>query len=233
VSERDRNVMMLQSVADGLGDLRDEMVFVGGATIPLYLPTDEEGIEYEARATEDVDCAVEIASLQEYHSLEEDLRARGFYQAPTEEAPICRWVFHGITVDVMPTDESILGFANRWYGPGIDAAERIALAGGGEIRVFTVHHMLASKAEAFQGRGQGDFESSKDFEDFVTVLDGRPSVRQELADAPRDVRDYLREIVREWDASEEFAQTLIGHLPAPRRNLQGTRRVLDILRNIG
>jgi hypothetical protein len=224
---------MLQTVAYGLGDLRDEMVFVGGATIPLYLPADEEGIDYEARATEDVDCAIEIASLQAYHSLEEDLRSRGFCQARGDDVPICRWRIDGITVDVMPTDESILGFANRWYGPGIRAAEGTLLPDGREIRIFTVHHLLASKAEAFQGRGQGDFESSKDFEDFVTVLDGRPAVRQELADAPDEVRDYLREVIREWEAREEFAQTLIGHLPAPRRNLQGARRVLDILRNIG
>jgi len=225
--------MMLQTVADGLGDLRDEMVFVGGATIPLYLPAEDEGIEYEARATEDVDCTIEVASLQEYHSLEESLRARGFFHTPGDDVPICRWVFDGITVDVMPTEESILGFANRWYPPGIHAAERTVLPDGDEIRVFTVHHMLASKAEAFRGRGEGDFEGSKDFEDFVTVLDGRPAVRQELADAPQDVRDYLREVVHEWEAREEFAQTLMGHLPAPRRNLNGARRVLDILRNIG
>ena len=33
------NILMLQTVAGGLGELRDEMVFVGGAVAELYADT--------------------------------------------------------------------------------------------------------------------------------------------------------------------------------------------------
>lgn len=32
-----------------------------------------------------------------------------------EGAPLCRWVQHEMTLDLMPLDETILGFSNRWY----------------------------------------------------------------------------------------------------------------------
>src|ERR1700730_9784238 len=34
----------------------------------------------------------------------------------SEGAPICRWAHDDLRFDVMPTDERILGFSNRWLG---------------------------------------------------------------------------------------------------------------------
>lgn len=61
---------MLVVVAKGLRGLKERVVFVGGATIELYVPP---------AATEgDVDCVVELASRTKYHELEADLRRLGF-----------------------------------------------------------------------------------------------------------------------------------------------------------
>ena len=103
-------------VADRLGDLRDEVVFLGGATVGLLI-TDPAAAA--VRPTKDVDVIVEVATWGEYAPLQDRLREHGFTEDTEEGAPLCRWVIEGIKVDVMPTNEAILGFSNRWYSPAM------------------------------------------------------------------------------------------------------------------
>ena len=53
------NIVMLQTVANGLGELKDEMVFVGGVVAELYA---DNPAASEIRPTIDVDCVIEISS---------------------------------------------------------------------------------------------------------------------------------------------------------------------------
>jgi hypothetical protein len=57
-----------------------------------------------------------------YHDIEKDLRLLGFTEDLREGAPICWWRVAGVTLDVMPTDKSILGFSNEWYPLAIASA---------------------------------------------------------------------------------------------------------------
>lgn len=68
------NIKMLQTVANGLGELKDEMVFVGGAVAQLYA---DNPAASEIRPTIDVDCVIEIRSKYQFAQLEENIRARG------------------------------------------------------------------------------------------------------------------------------------------------------------
>jgi hypothetical protein len=43
-----------------------------------------------------------------------------------------------------------------------------------------------------------DFYASHDLEDFVAIIDGREALLQEIAQAPRDLRDYLAEAALEF-----------------------------------
>jgi predicted nucleotidyltransferase len=161
MSAKQHNLHRLEIVAGGLKDLLDETVFVGGATIILYLP--ESLPDSQARPTDDVDCVVEISSRTEYAKLEKKLRTLGFKNVMDSGAPVCRWTYSGVTVDMMPTDPKILGFSNRWYKPGVEKAVKVSLPAGDEISIFTVPYFLASKVEAFLGRGKRDFYGSRDF----------------------------------------------------------------------
>ena len=80
----------------------------------------------------------------------------------------------------MPTNPDILGFANRWYGPAVDAAETITLPSGQIARMVSAPYFLATKLEAFDGRGHGDYLLSHDMEDLIAVLDGRFFLRSDL-----------------------------------------------------
>ncbi len=84
------NIIMLQTVANGLGDLRDEMVFVGGAVAELYA---DNPAASEITPTLDVDCVIEIGSRLQFAKLEENLRTKGFTNDISENAPICRWIY--------------------------------------------------------------------------------------------------------------------------------------------
>lgn len=92
--------------------LLDRLVFVGGCATALLI-TDPGATE--VRPTFDVDAIVEICSYGEYQGLSEKLRDLGFAEDFAPGAPICRWKCGNIQLDVMPTDESILGFSSRWY----------------------------------------------------------------------------------------------------------------------
>ncbi|AXY78401.1 hypothetical protein D3H65_32370 [Paraflavitalea soli] len=107
------NITRIKAVSNALGPLKSEVVFVGGATVSLY--ADRRAIE--VRPTEDVDIVVEIATKHEYAQLEERLRTMGFQNDITARF-VGRYLLPGIIVDVIPTDESISGFSNRWYEGG-------------------------------------------------------------------------------------------------------------------
>jgi predicted nucleotidyltransferase len=181
------NLDMLAVVAKGLKGLKERVVFVGGATIELYVA------DYapQARATDDVDCVVELGSRVQYHELEAELRQLGFSHPLAERAPICRWEYRGIPVDVMPSEGKVLGFTNRWYVDGMANARTAVLPDGQKIGIFTVGYLLASKISAFKDRGHGDFIGSRDMEDIITVLDGCPEVKDEIAKAPQPVQEFL------------------------------------------
>jgi len=96
------SALQLEIAAGLLGPILDEVVFVGGATVHLWL-TDPSAPP--ARATEDVDVICEVASRAEYYRLGDKLRERGLAEAV--DAPVlCRWLSSEprLVLDVMPTD---------------------------------------------------------------------------------------------------------------------------------
>ena len=106
----------LERVASILACVPDRFVFTGGATISLYI---DDILWDEVRPTKDVDCVVEIYSKVEYYSLAKRLREIGLQECTEQDAPLCRWVYQDLLVDVMPCDKEVLGFSNSWYKEGI------------------------------------------------------------------------------------------------------------------
>lgn len=166
----DENMIMLQTVAKGLEELKDEVVFVGGVVAQMYV-TDPAAAEI--RPTKDVDCVIELSSRLKYDQLEDRLRKKGFAN-DISEGVICRWIYKNIKVDVMPTDEKILGFSNIWYVEGIKNKIVKTLPDGEEIFVFSPEYFLAAKFEALKNRGSADLRQSHDFEDIIYILDINP-----------------------------------------------------------
>jgi hypothetical protein len=81
------NIEMLQIVADGLEELKEEVVFVGGAVAELYA---DDPASSDIRPTLDVDCVIELSSRLEHAKIEERLRSKKFAHNTSKGAPICR-----------------------------------------------------------------------------------------------------------------------------------------------
>ena len=104
---------------------------------------------------------------------------------------MCRWTIGAALVDIMPSEERVLGFGNRWYPEAIRSAELFSLPSGRTIKLITAPLFLATKLQAFGGRGHGDYQASHDLEDIVALVDGRPEIVHETAASTGALRDYL------------------------------------------
>lgn len=135
----DRNRQYLIETAKLLGPLLDKLVFVGGAVTGLLVTDSAAG---EPRVTVDVDAIAEILSYAEYAAFGDRLRSLGFSEDTTEGAPMCRWVQQLLILDVMPLDEDILGFSNRWYRAAMNAAVIHRISADLDIRVVTDSPLL-------------------------------------------------------------------------------------------
>jgi len=167
------------------------------------------------RVTHDVDVIVEVLSKNEYWQLEERLRELGCVQGIDEKVS-CRWNLDGVTLDVMPTDECILGFSNRWYSDAINKAETLLIGENLAIRLVTPAHFMATKLDAFFGRGKDDYWGSHDLEDIVTVVDGRAGILDELSVIEDALREYIAKSISGLIDTEGFREVLSGHLPPDR-----------------
>lgn len=98
-------------------ELRERLVFVGGCTTAFFVtdPITLEGV----RNTDDVDLIVDLSGPGKWPALVEALNARGFRES-AEDDVVCRFRLDGLRVDVMPDDEGVLGFSNRWYSLGME-----------------------------------------------------------------------------------------------------------------
>jgi hypothetical protein len=205
----DPNLRLLKEAARLLIPVLDELVFVGGCTTGLLISDEGAG---DVRSTFDVDAITEIASYADYVIFSERLRKLGFTEDTSADAPLCRWLNGDTKLDVMPLDETILGFSNRWYEAALGSAQEYELEPDLHIRVVTAPYFCATKIEAFRGRGKGDYLSSHDLEDLIAVVDGRPELVNELRSASGDVRSYIAGAICQMLKTNAFLDALPGHL---------------------
>jgi len=184
----------IRTVVRGLGHLLSDFVFVGDATLGFYVDDIPEKIR-DVRGSEDVDLIIEVTSRSEFAKIEESLRSRGFEHDTSRGAPICRFLYAGVKVDVMPTEASILSFSNRWYAEGIKNFVEVVISPESKIKILWAPFFVAAKFEAFKGRGKraGEYIYSRDLEDIVTLFDGRDGLIKELTSTGEPLRSYLYE----------------------------------------
>lgn len=222
----DPNLGLVGDVARALGGLCDRFVFLGGCATGLLI-TDHA--RPPVRVTRDVDIIVELASIVDYYKLQDELRDAGFRE---HDATICRWRVADIDVDVMPTNEEILGFSNRWYRLALETAHTIELPDHQKIRLVSPPLFVATKLEAFFGRGEGRFNDSRDIEDIVNVIDGRPEIVDEIRESSVEVRSYLQDEIETFLGIPEFLDALPWHFNGEPANQSRTTLVIERLRRI-
>ena len=178
---------IIKKVALALGELNEQAIYVGGATVGLYI---HDPAADDVRPTKDVDISLSIATLTELENIREDLNKKGFIQS-AEDTVICRFRYEDVSVDVMNTRAIGWAPANPWFEPGFLKKEKLEVEGQ-TIYVLPLAYFLATKFEAYNNRGQNEPRTSHDFEDIVYVLDNRTDIAEVLLSAPSDVRPFLK-----------------------------------------
>jgi hypothetical protein len=201
------DIATVAQVARGLGALLHNMAFVGGAIVSLY--ADDPAAD-DLRPTQDVDLAVSLLTYGEWGRLVAQLGERGFREDPSRH--IGSFVYEGISVDIMPDHAQALGVTNRWYAPAMQCLQHLTLASGPTIPLLAPPYFLATKLEAFEQRGAGDYRASPDFEDIMYVLDNRMCIVDELSLADEAVRQFIATAIRAFLNQPHADSYIIGHL---------------------
>lgn len=189
-----------------LGELRNDIVFVGGATVSLYADRMAE----EIRPTDDVDILVELWSVRDYAAFEEKLRHLGFTNDTTAKFA-GRYIIEGVIVDLMPISEDILGFSNIWYAGGFRAAIEKEIDEFHTVKIFPAPYFIAAKLEAFKNRGKADGRTSTDFEDIVYVLENTNSIWEEMKSTNKPLNKYLKEAFSQLLANQYLEEWIDAH----------------------
>ncbi len=196
----------IKIIAKALGELNEHAVFVGGATLPFYLP---EVYSSQARPTEDVDIVMEVIGQRKTWINEKTLRSKAFKHDTSEGAPTCRWLYQNFKVDIMSSDISAFGFTNRWYEEGIATAIEV-ITKPVSVRIFSLPYFLASKIVAFQSRGNSDFIGSKDMEDIISVLEvsSHEMLEGVLSASSKDIQIYLKDELTNFLNTSDFTDAI-------------------------
>ena len=201
---------MLRPVAEALGeDMLPHVAFVGGSTTALLItdPITRKAVRF----TEDVDLIVRVDGFAHWRQWQRKLLARGFTQH-MEDDIICRMRLGAIKIDLMPVDEKILGFTNRWYRSAIAHAKPCPLNDLITINLLSPVYFIATKLEAWRGRGNNDPMSSHDLEDIINLVDGREELAGEIMAASADVRGYIAAEFQSLLKHPDFDYAIQGNL---------------------
>ena len=203
-----QNITRIKSVHNALGHLQNDIVFVGGATISLYMDRASE----EVRPTDDVDILIEIATYPELEKVEEQLRKMGFKNDMYAKHAL-RYTIDNTVVDLMPTG-NVTGVTNIWYTDGYKNSVDFAIDDLTTVKIFSSVYFIASKLEAFKSPTReynNDGRQSKDFEDIVFILENRRSIWDELDKADDKLNSYLQKEFKRLLAIPYFEEWLDAH----------------------
>jgi predicted nucleotidyltransferase len=215
---------VIRKIALALGPLNEHVVFVGGATVGLYI--DDPAAE-DVRPTKDVDISLSIATLGELEAIREDLTRKGFKQS-SEDHVICRFRYEDIKVDVMNTKAVGWAPANPWFAPGFARCETIDIEDQ-HVQILPLPYFLASKFTAFEGRGSQEPRTSHDLEDIIYVFDNRTDIVEQLTAAPEDVKPYLIAQFQNIVSNRQMQEAIFGNLYFETREVRYKRLMNGIL----
>ncbi|MGH7653670.1 MAG: hypothetical protein ACREN6_03315 [Gemmatimonadaceae bacterium] len=166
----------IRVMAQSLGPVNSQLVFIGAAILPLLVTDDDRWSV--PRSTDDVDAVAATATYTQQALLEEALRSRGFkpsmdgrhigrYRAPD-----------GSAFDLSFAGDHPGGTGSMVDALAIETAETVE--GTPPIRHLSATGFFLMKQAAFRDRGRAKLFESKDLADLAVLLVGRTSLLVEM-----------------------------------------------------
>jgi hypothetical protein len=194
-------------VAKALEELNNEVVFVGGAMVSMYI--DDPAAE-DIRPTKDLDLTFQITTAGKLEALRERLIQKGFSQTQ-EYNVICRFRFDDLLIDVMSTQAVGWAPSNRWFMSGFKKAQPYDL-GEIKIQLLPLPYFLASKMEAFFDRGIRDLYASHDFEDILYIFNYTTNIVEHILNTDPEVAEYLKACIKRIMEDGSIRSVIPAHL---------------------
>jgi hypothetical protein len=228
----------ISAVASALGDLTDELVFVGGSSLILLVGDQPRE---ELRPTTDIDSIVDVDSYTALYEFEKRLEKRGFKRSDKLNNPICRWKLNDITLDVMPSKRISGHVTNRWYDEAIAHSTELGVDNGSKVKVISPGYFVATKLEAFKDRGNasdllgsissGEVEN-KDLEDIILLFDLLTPTEIFDNRLSQDAKSYIQKELKRLSKIQSLSDFVSRCLSAD-FNDQRSKRILDLFRHGG
>lgn len=202
------NKQVIQKIANALGELNNDVIYVGGATVSLYI---NDPAADDVRPTKDIDISLSVATINELEDIREKLTFKGFLQS-AELDVICRFKFEDILVDVMNTNPIAWAPANKWFKKGFENLEKIEIEQC-TIQIMPFNYFLASKFSAYEDRGGNDPRFSHDIEDISYILDNRTDWEKIIVqETDEEVKIFLIKNLRLIKEDQRFQEAILGNL---------------------
>lgn len=116
MKNRTINVGVVAEVAEALAEIKQHMVFVGGAVVSLYA---DDPASDEIRPTQDIDMTLNIVNLTHWQKVQGQLAQLGFHPDPFGNTN-SSYKYKDIPVDIMANEDGPLGPSNSWYKIGFE-----------------------------------------------------------------------------------------------------------------
>ena len=226
----------IAQVAEALGDLRERVVFIGGAIAPL-LQTHPPFPR--ARPTKDVDAVTATTSYGDIEVLDEALRAKEF-RTPLRpnagesregrtQTHVHKWLTAGgIEFDLIPSGVHLGGSGNIWDRYAVELCHAVEIRTGLWIKHATAPAFVAMKWAAHHDRGKDDPINSTDLEDILALIASRPTLVDELRQSPPELSRYVRDRTTRFLSNADAGDLLAAHL----NNATAARAVIDGVRSV-
>jgi predicted nucleotidyltransferase len=198
---------VIKKIARALDELNEQVIYVGGATVGLYI---NDPAADDVRPTKDVDISLSIATIGELEQIRAELIKKGFTQS-AEDNVICRFRYDDVKVDVMNTKAIAWAPANPWFAPGFVLRETIEIEDQ-TIQILPLPYFLATKFAAYTSRGGKEPRTSHDFEDIIYVLDNRTDLAEQLLKSPEDVKPFIKKELESMLADKSKQEAISGNL---------------------
>lgn len=201
------NMAVTKKIAAALGSLNEQVVYVGGAVVSLYI---NDPSADDVRPTKDLDLSVKIAGLSQLEALREALIHRGFVRS-ADDSVMCRFRYDDVLVDVMATEPIGWAPGNRWFKQGFDLAFSYRLDDV-QIRLLPLSCFLATKFDAFFDRGAHDVWASHDFEDIIYLFNHVSDITEHVLNSETRVKSYLADCAGKILENRRLKEAVVGHL---------------------
>jgi hypothetical protein len=196
-------LVLFRNTAKRMQPMLEELVFAGGCSTSLLFseadfirPTPPQWLDVIASTQGDLGHMALTIKLKEMGMREDTIFGRG------------RWKMGALTVCFWNVDPVFSPFASRFLPEAFSMPRKYPVAPDMKVKLVNPAFFLALKIEAFQGRGQGNYQTSDDLNDLVALLSARAELAFDLKLTAPHVRTFVQKQLAELKPKSDFLEAI-------------------------